>query len=102
MSKISLSDDLITITQKLMMARERSEVMNVASDCTALIERLIALEDQGSIAAYQKTRSAAAAADLILCKKILIPPLSRGIIFSGAAAPERSFCLCTPFQTFMI
>ncbi len=37
-----------------MMARERSEVMNVASDCTALIERLIALETQGSIAALQQ------------------------------------------------
>ena len=50
----NLSDDLINITQKLMMARERSEVMNVASDCTALIERLIALESQGSIATLQQ------------------------------------------------
>lgn len=54
MRRSNLSDDLITITQKLMMARERSEVMNVASDCTALIERLIALETQGSIAALQQ------------------------------------------------
>ena len=37
-----------------MMARERSEVMNVANDCTALIERLIALESQGHIAALQQ------------------------------------------------
>ena len=51
----NLSDDLITITQKLMMARERSEVMNVANDCTALIERLIALETQGSIDKLQQT-----------------------------------------------
>ena len=54
MRRSNLSDDLITITQKLMMARERSEVINVASDCTALIERLIALETQGSIAALQQ------------------------------------------------
>jgi len=54
MRRSNLSDDLITITQKLMMARERSEVMNVASDCTAIIERLIALETQGSIAALQQ------------------------------------------------
>ena len=42
-----------------MMARERSEVINVANDCTALIERLIALEsqNQGNIATLQHTRS---------------------------------------------
>ncbi len=49
-----LSEDLITITQKLMMARERSEVMNIASEYSALIERAIQLERQGSIATYQK------------------------------------------------
>ena len=37
-----------------MMARERSEVMNLASECTALIERLIALEAQGGIATLQQ------------------------------------------------
>lgn len=54
MRRSNLSDDLIIITQKLMMARERSEVMNVASDCAALIERLIALEEQSNKAALQQ------------------------------------------------
>ena len=48
MIKSNLSDDLITITQKLMMARERSEVIKIASDCNALIEKLIALENHGN------------------------------------------------------
>ncbi len=48
MHNSNLSDDLITITQKLMMAKERREVMNIASDCTALIERLIDLENRGN------------------------------------------------------
>ena len=54
MRSSNLSDDLITITQKLMMARERNELMNVASDCTALIERLIALEAQGTLTTLQQ------------------------------------------------
>jgi integrase len=61
MRRSNLSDDLITITQKLMMARERSEVMNLASEYTALIERAMQLEQQGSIAAIQQhTRSVTA------------------------------------------
>jgi integrase len=54
MIKSNLSDDLITITQKLMMARERSEVLNLASEYTALIERAMQLEKQGSIATLQE------------------------------------------------
>ena len=54
MIKSNLSDDLITITQKLMMARERSEVLNLASEYTALIERAMQLEKQGSIAVLQQ------------------------------------------------
>lgn len=55
MIKSNLSDDLITITQKLMMAQERREIMSIASDCTALIERLVALESHGTT--QQHTRS---------------------------------------------
>ena len=36
MIKSNLSDDLITITQKMMMARERNEVIKIASECNAL------------------------------------------------------------------
>ena len=43
-----LSEDLITITQKIMMARERSEVIKIASECNALIEKLIVLENHGN------------------------------------------------------
>lgn len=50
----NLSDDLITITQKLMMARERSEILGIASDFNAVIERLIVLESQGSTATLQQ------------------------------------------------
>ena len=53
----NLSDDLITITQKLMMARERSEILGIASDFNAVIERLIVLESQGSTATLQHARS---------------------------------------------
>ena len=44
----NLSDDLITIAQKMMMAHERSEVIKIASECNALIEKLIALENHGN------------------------------------------------------
>ncbi len=54
MHKSNLSDDFITITQKLMMARERHEIMNIAGDYTALIERLVTLESQGSAVKLQQ------------------------------------------------
>ena len=47
MSRSTISDDLITITQRLMMARERNEIMALASEYTALIERLVSFEKQG-------------------------------------------------------
>ena len=46
--KNKLSDDFITLTTQLMMARGRSEIIHIASDYTALIERLVALEKQGN------------------------------------------------------
>ncbi len=52
-----LSDDLITITQKMMMARERSEVIKIASECNALIEKLIALESQGNTKLQKQANS---------------------------------------------
>ncbi len=57
MIKSNLSDDLITITQKLMMACERSEVMNLASEYNALIQRAMQLEKQGSMAQLQQVKS---------------------------------------------
>ena len=59
MRRSNISDDLITITQKLMMARERNEIMNIVGDYTALIERLIALETQGNTL-QQKAKSVTA------------------------------------------
>lgn len=44
--KNKLSDDFITLTTQLMMARGRSEIIHIASDYTALIERLVDLEKQ--------------------------------------------------------
>ena len=53
----NLSDDLITIAQKMMMAHERSEVIKIASECNALIERLIALESQGNTKLQKQANS---------------------------------------------
>ena len=52
--RTTLSDDLITITQKLMMVHERSEILNIASDYTTLIKRLVSLENQGSVSKLQE------------------------------------------------
>ena len=57
MMKSNLSDDLITITQKLMMARERSEIINLASEYNALIERAMQLEKQGNAISKQQAKS---------------------------------------------
>ena len=57
MIKSNLSDDLITITQKLMMARERNEIMNLASEYNALIQRAMQLESQGNAISKQQARS---------------------------------------------
>lgn len=58
MKNSNLSDDLINITQKLMMAQERSEIMNLAGEYTALIERAMQLESKDSIdKSKQQTRS---------------------------------------------
>ena len=57
MIKSNLSDDLITITQKLMLARERSEVMNLVSEYTALIEKIMALENQGNKQIQEQAKS---------------------------------------------
>lgn len=40
-----LSDDFIDLTTKLMLARERSEIMRIASDFNSTIERLIQAEN---------------------------------------------------------
>ena len=53
----NLSDDLITIAQKMMMAHERSEVIKIASECNALIEKLIALESQGNTKLQKQANS---------------------------------------------
>ena len=53
-NKSILSDDLITITQKLMMAREKSEIMSIASEYAALIERLVVLEQTGRAPTFQQ------------------------------------------------
>lgn len=100
MIRSSLSDDLITITQKLMMARERSEVMNIASDCTALIERLVALESQGSGAALQHARSVTAIIKFTYKEiKMMSFTFKKEFIANGLAAHvikkesgKRSFC----------
>ena len=57
MIKSNLSDDLITITQKLMMARERNEIINLASEYNALIQRAMQLESQGNAISKQQARS---------------------------------------------
>ncbi len=48
MQKTRLSEELLLITDQLMMAKERSEVIRIASEFTALIEKLAALEKQGN------------------------------------------------------
>lgn len=53
----NLSDDLITITQKLMMAHERNEIMNLASEYNALIQRAMQLESQGNPTLQQQAKS---------------------------------------------
>ncbi len=53
----TLSDDLITITQKLMMARERNEIINLASEYNALIQRAMQLESQGNAISKQQAKS---------------------------------------------
>ncbi len=48
MQKTRLSEELLLITDQLMMAKERSEVIRIASEFTAIIEKLAALEKQGN------------------------------------------------------
>lgn len=57
MHKSKLSDDLIILTQRLMMAHERSEVMRIAGDFTTAIEKLINLEAQGNATLQQQAKS---------------------------------------------
>ena len=41
---MKLSDDLLQITTRLMLARERRETLNVAQELTALVEKVDKLE----------------------------------------------------------
>lgn len=43
-----ISDDLIQITQKLMLVHERREALNVAQELTALVEKIDRLESTGN------------------------------------------------------
>ena len=49
-----LSDDFIDLTTKLMLARERSEIMRIASDFNSTIERLIQAENHTEPAIKRK------------------------------------------------
>ncbi len=52
----NLSDDFIAITARLMLARERSEIVRIAADLNTTIEKLIASENEGS-GTKHKTKS---------------------------------------------
>ena len=54
---MKLSDDLLQITTRLMLARERRETLNVAQELTALVEKVDKLE---SAKDYQKEKSISA------------------------------------------
>ncbi len=54
--KTKLSDELLLITDQLMMAKERSEVLRVASEFTAVIEKIVALEKRGNEVLRQQTK----------------------------------------------
>ncbi len=57
MQKTRLSEELLLITDQLMLARQRSEVVRIASEYTALIERLVALESQGGTNTLRQAKS---------------------------------------------
>ncbi len=52
--KDKLSDKFLVLTTQLMMAQKRSEIVHIASDFSALIEKLVALESQGDTSILQE------------------------------------------------
>ena len=54
---MKLSDDLLQITTRLMLAKERRETLNVAQELTAFVEKVDKLE---STKDYQKEKSISA------------------------------------------
>lgn len=48
-----ISEELITITSRLMLATERSEVLRIASDINSAVERLMEKEKSGSYKTYE-------------------------------------------------
>lgn len=50
-----LSDDLINITSELMLARDRSEILRVASDLNGAIQRLMVLEKNSTVMPKSKS-----------------------------------------------
>ena len=49
-----LSDDFIDLTTKLMLARERSEIMRIAANFNSAIEKLIEAENHSEPAIHKK------------------------------------------------
>lgn len=56
-SNSNISNDLINITTKLMMANQRSEILNIANEYTAIINRLVELEKNNATDHFTKQKS---------------------------------------------
>ncbi len=56
MQKTRLSEELLLMTDQLMMAKERSEILHIAGEFNAIIEKIIALEKQGNEILQQQTK----------------------------------------------